>query len=82
MRREEKKAALRLFDTPDGAIVMRAILREGCVTSTIAANSAHETVINSGMQRLALSIAKLAYGTDNTEKILDIIEQQENETEY
>jgi hypothetical protein len=46
-------------DLPDGKVVLRAILREGFVTrTTFVAGDPHQTALNEGSRRLALSILR------------------------
>lgn len=73
---KENEAIRRVFDTLDGKIVMGALLRHGCVTTPVAAATPEETQMNVGCQRLILSLAKKAYGTDKTDEILKQIEEQ------
>ena len=55
----------RIFDNPenpDGQLVLREILRQGFVTrSTFVAGDPHQTAMNEGSRRLALSILKHSY---------------------
>lgn len=56
---ETHAAYVRLFDTPDGKIVLRHIMHEGFVLkSTHVAGDPHTSAMNEGSRRLALSILK------------------------
>lgn len=58
-----------VFETPDGRRVLNHILREGFVLkSTFVAGDPHETALNEGSRRLALSILRKVR-KDNNDKI-------------
>jgi hypothetical protein len=49
----------RLFDSSDGKIVLRDLMKKGFVTtSTFVANDPHQTALNEGSRRLVLSILR------------------------
>lgn len=51
----------RLFDStnPDARVVLRSIAKEGFITrSTFVAGDPHQTALNEGMRRMALSILR------------------------
>lgn len=54
----------RLFETEDGKIALRKIIREGFILkSTFVAGDPHQTVLNEGSRRLALILLRLAKKT-------------------
>ena len=73
-------AYVRLFESEDGKIVLRHILKTGFVTrSTFVAGDPHQTALNEGSRRLALSILKFAK-KDHRELIEQIEEGVTDET--
>lgn len=71
----------RVFDNPefpDGRLVLREILKAGFVTkSTFVAGDPHETALNEGSRRLALSILKHTYSDTSrlVEQLTDVMEE-------
>ena len=64
----------RLFETPDGKTVLRHILQAGFVTkSTFVKSDPHETALNEGSRRLALSI--LTYVKKNPQEIVNEVQE-------
>ena len=77
LRAQPVKAAYkRLFDSPDGKIVLAHIMKHGFVLrSTFVQGDPHETALNEGMRRMALSIIRYAnieeqYILENYEQIM------------
>ena len=72
---EIHRAYQRVFGTPDGARVLQHILRKGyAVESTFVQGDPNQTMLNEGMRRLALSIARLA--VKNHEQIIEQLEKE------
>jgi hypothetical protein len=64
------------FETPSGKEVLKQIMREGFVTrSTFVAGDPHQTSLNEGSRRLALSICKFA--TKDESEFLRLIQEEE-----
>jgi hypothetical protein len=71
-------AYIRVFDTPDGKLVLRHIMEQGFVLkTTFVAGDPHETSLNEGSRRLALSILKFANQDHN--KLINQIEEATHE---
>jgi hypothetical protein len=74
-KRDTGRLYHKVFGNPDGERVLRHIMNEGFVlSSTFVAGDPHQTAMNEGSRRLALSILKMAK-IDQSEKF-DQIEQQ------
>jgi len=72
----------RIFDSPenpDGQLVLREILKQGFVIrSTFVAGDPHQTAMNEGSRRLALSILRHAF-TDHArlvEQLTEVMKDQ------
>ena len=58
-KKQLHEAFRRVFDTPDGKIVLRQIMKDGFVfRTTFVKGDPHETALNEGSRRLALSIVR------------------------
>lgn len=71
----------RVFGTEDGRVVLAHILRQGHVLSTtFVAGDSHQTALNEGMRRLALSIARAVYKneTEMQQQVEKGIQNEEN----
>ena len=56
----------RVFDGPDGRTVLQHIAKKGHIfSSTFVAGDPHETALNEGMRRLALSILRAFYKNES-----------------
>lgn len=68
----------KVFDGSEGEIVLRHIAKRGFVNkATYVRGDIHETMINEGMRRLALSI--ISYIHKDTSDLVNEIEQSEDE---
>lgn len=64
-RKAVKSAFRRVFESPDGRVVLRHLMHEGFVLkSTFVGSDPHETALNEGSRRLVLSIIKMAFRDD------------------
>lgn len=60
-RIQRRQAFRRLFQSPDGEVVLRTLVKEGFVSSTtFVAGDTHQTALNEGSRRMVLSILKYA----------------------
>lgn len=71
-----KDAYRRVFDSEDGRVVFRDLLKRGFVTKPCSSVSDAATREATGMQRLILSIGRYAYGRTAEELIQQTIESQ------
>jgi len=71
------QAYRKVFDTPDGQMVLSHIMREGFITeTTFVAGDSHQTALNEGSRRLALGICR--YALKDESQLLKIIEKGED----
>jgi len=69
---QTRYAYRRLFETDDGKLVLRHLMKVGFVTrSTFVAGDPHRTALNEGARRLVLSIIRAA--RINVDKLIDDI---------
>lgn len=60
-RSRVKAAYRRVFESPEGQLVLRHLMKEGFVfKSTFVAGDMHQTALNEGSRRVVLSILKMA----------------------
>ena len=72
-------AYVRVFDTPDGKLVLEHIAKEGYVTRPChVAGDPHTSAMNEGSRRLALSILKFVH-RDHQQLVNQITESIDNE---
>lgn len=75
-----KQAYDNVFSTSEGQVVLHHILKEGFVVdSTFVAGDPHTTALNEGSRRLALSILRFAYKSDD--RIIEEIKKLEQQKE-
>lgn len=68
----------RVFNSVDGQIVLMHILKNSYVlTSTFVRGDPHETALNEGQRRLALSIMR--YANMDVNKLIEMAEELQNE---
>lgn len=65
----------RVFDTPDGKVVLAHLMREGFVVkSTFVAGDSHQTAMNEGSRRLVLSILRIV--NKDQKQLLEQLEKE------
>lgn len=70
----------RVFDSPDGELVLRHIARNAHLTSTtFVVNDRDQTLLNEGARRLALSILRQVYGVRDLQKFIQEQVDYDNE---
>jgi ribosomal protein S8 len=68
-------AYVRLFNTDDGKVVLRHLMKQGFITdTTFVAGDPHQTAMNEGSRRLVLSILK--YVNRDHKNIVNQIEEE------
>ena len=79
--RDTHAAFRRVFDTPDGRVVLDAIMRDGYVfKSTFVSGDPHKTSMNEGSRRLALGIVQY-FAKDHGDFVRRVEEGIRNESE-
>lgn len=64
-RKVLQAAYTRVFESPDGKLILRHLMNVGFVTkSTFVRGDANESALNEGTRRLVLSILKMVYRDD------------------
>jgi len=78
-RRALKNAYRRVFETPDGRLVLRHLMLVGFVMkSTFVVRDPHESSLNEGSRRIVLSILRMALRDDSDiDQAIEEIQQQE-----
>jgi hypothetical protein len=77
-----KESYRRIFDTPDGEIVLRHICRHAHVFgTTFVKGDPYETALREGERRLALSILRFIYREDRSVELIEkgLTEHEDNE---